>query len=193
MINLVAGHYRTEFSPDGMWKTYFKDNLIAATKETMWNNPLVPFESRQAGEMLLSQTIEITASLDNIIDAKHDEGMEKTDEGDVKDVPSPSDKIHQNDEANVPLTEERLIMIKIQSLLHTAELNQGDGKDVKALFAEIDTLHDKYKSLQKAALVKEYNSLMKQAEQALSNDMDCTAALDRIESIVKALTNGRFS
>ena len=194
-MKLQSGSYRTEFSQDGTWNTYYKDNLIAVANENMWKNTDVEFSSKHAGELLLQTTMEITASLDNILILDHapevilepELGMEKTTEGDTQDVESPSEKIHEED---VPKSEENIIMIKIQSILDDAVLAQASGMDIKLLFQEIDEWKNRFNSLQASKLKNEYNTLLKRAEKDLSEDIDCTATLNRIEEIVKVL-NGQ--
>lgn len=193
-MKITAGNYHTEFSTDeNMWKTYHNQNLIAATTEDLWSNDNIRFASREAGEVLLYTTIEITAGLDTFLDSKIvateiSASMEKTDEGTVKNVETPSEKIEDEE----PLNEERLIMIKIEALLDEAVLSQHKGLNIKDKLAKIDLLQVEYNVIQKMALKSEMASLIRTAEFDLTSDKDCTAALNRVEEIVKALNDGRF-
>jgi len=173
-MEIVAGNYRTIFA-DNMWKTYFKNNLISATNESMWNYDS-PFTSQRTGELLLQTTMEVTASLEPIMSA-----MEITDSGDVKDIPTPSEKIQDNQ------PEETILILTIQAKLNDAFHIKKAGKDVSHIMKEVENLQNKYKQLQKQALLKEYDALMVQAELDLKNDIDCTILLNRAEDIMKYL------
>jgi len=151
---------------------------------------------------LVSQLMESQKNLETIIAAELDgasnkmtipevkieetepksEGVFKTDDGIVKDVPTPSDKIE---------SPEHIIMIKIQNLIQEAATLRAAGVDNSMVLAELDSWNRYYKEAKVASLQRELDSLLSLAEEELGEGIDCTATLAKAERIAKALHNGR--
>jgi hypothetical protein len=117
-------------------------------------------------------------------DPEEQGAMIKTDQGDVKDVETPSDKIE---------TPEKVITIKIQALIEEAAFLKSAGLDNSIVLSELDRWSNHYKNFKLIAMEKEFETLVAQAEQELANSIDCTATLEKAERIKTILAGkGKF-
>ena len=107
-----------------------------------------------------------------------EEGMLKTDEGDVKNIETPSDKIE---------TPEQTIIIKIKALVEEAALLKKAGLDNSVTLSELDRWNRYYKEAQINSIKNEFNNLMFKAEQEFKNNIDCSETLIKAEKIAQII------
>ena len=207
-MEIRLGKYTTKYSEkDEIWNTYYKNILIASTTKDLWESEDMEFDSRQAGEALLYTTIELTAAISEALDGEkpqfdkpvHDEfpdlkhqehHMEKTDDGDVKNVESPSEKIH----SNTVDPEEQEIIQKITDLLEKLfEMKHQDtdepDDELHDISMKIDAAIKEYTMFQGLKLERKLYKLSNKVRQALNNNLDCTTELEEAEKIIEALRN----
>ena len=113
-----------------------------------------------------------------------EEGLEKTDDGMVQDIESPSDKIEESPE--------HIIIIKIQALIEEAAGLRACGVDNSKILAELDTWNRYYKEAQLVSMEKELNSILIIANEKINNNIDCTTELKQAEHIAKVLHKSKF-
>jgi hypothetical protein len=209
-MEIRLGKYATKYSEsDETWNTYYKNILIAATPKDLWEDEDIEFDSRQAGEALLYTTIELTGAISEVLDGEHEpfdkpvhdefpdlkhqeHNMEKTDDGDVKDIESPSDKIQDNNLDIEP--EEQAIIQNITELLEKLfEMKHQDtdepDDELHDISMKIDAAIKEYTMFQGLKLERKLYKLSNKVRQALNNNLDCTAELEEAEKIIKALRN----
>lgn len=109
-----------------------------------------------------------------------EEGLEKTDQGDVQDIESPSDKINDGEPKD-------LIVIKIQALINEAALLRDAGVDNSIILAELDRWNHYYKEAQLISMEQELNTILQVADKHIQNNIDCAALLLQAEKLAKIL------
>jgi len=111
-----------------------------------------------------------------------EEGLEKTDQGDVHDIETPPEKIEDGEESP-----EHIIVIKIQALIEEAATLRALGVDNSRILAELDDWSNYYKEAQLVSMERELDNLLVVAEAQMINNIDCTAELLKAERLTKVL------
>lgn len=212
-MEIRHGKYFTKYSEKNeIWNTYYKNTLIASTPRDLWEYEDIEFDSRQAGEALLYTTIELTAAISESVDKNSDKEdddsledmhylpepkkeettLQKTDDGDVKDVETPSDKIQYN-HSEVDPEEQELIKMITELLEKAFELQHSDtdeaDDELHDVGIKIDAAVKEYTKVQGLKLERKLYNLLNKAKYQLNDNLDCTAELNEAEKIIEALRN----
>jgi len=107
----------------------------------------------------------------------------KTDDGMVKDIETPAEKIE---------TPEHIITLKIQAILEEAAELRDNGQDNSMVLARLDACNREYRYLQFKAMESELNDLLVLAEEQIEANIDCTATLNRADRFARVLAAQKF-
>jgi len=174
-----------------VWKAFLKNDLVAQCHKEDWDCFEPAFATKEAGQMLADAYNDMFATAD----LDEDASMVKTDDGDVENI---SDKTDSDccgncdkPDGHEPCepSEGKVIILKLNDLLHEASAAKAAGKPFIHLLNQADLWAKHLNSLSKIALTKQVDDLMAQAEEELNDGLDCTATLETAETLMQIAMN----